>query len=339
VTDANASLDRLARSMNAVAYRRPGATPWTIDQVWGDSEQILGCPASALIGPASRHVVHVEDQPRVERAYSTLQGPHDRADLVVRVQRPSGETVPVSAHAWGVFDADGSLRAVEGYVVPLEASGAHGRLMQGFLHDLNNVLCAVLWSTMRAADLAGGNHALSEVLEGTRKAASTAADLAYQMARLGAPDGSGEARIDEVLRSMLPLLPCLVGLEVELVARLRAGDARVALAPVELERIVLNLTTNAKEAVGLRGRVNIETSKVLQQGTWWVRLVVRDTGPGVAPEALPVLLESGVSSKRAGRGLGLAIVRELVTVAGGHVELMREPEGGATFAVVLPLVE
>ena len=129
-----------------------------------------------------------------------------------------------------------------------------------------------------------------------------------------------------------------LGSTITLVTRRRAGDARVELGATELQRLLLNLVVNAKEAMPEGGAVGLETRLVHRVGKSWVHLSVSDTGPGVAPDSLPGLLETGVSSKRPGGGLGLSIVKDLVTSAGGMIDLSSEPDCGATFSVLLPVV-
>jgi len=113
-----------------------------------------------------------------------------------------------------------------------------------------------------------------------------------------------------------------------------AGGAGVALRtdPLVVRRILENLTRNAVEAAGSAGGVRL-TVEPLPQGA---RLTVRDAGPGMTPEELDRAFEPFQTTKAAGTGLGLPIVRRLVTDLGGSVRVETAPGRGTTFIVDLP---
>lgn len=114
--------------------------------------------------------------------------------------------------------------------------------------------------------------------------------------------------------------------------------------PVRLEQVLVNLMKNGLEAMAAqktaqtdarrgRQRLHLQASHAGGQ----VRLSIRDSGPGIAPEALPHLFEPFYSTKSAseGMGLGLAISRALVESFGGSLTAHNAPEGGAEFVIIL----
>jgi signal transduction histidine kinase len=112
----------------------------------------------------------------------------------------------------------------------------------------------------------------------------------------------------------------------------------VAADPAELSQILMNLLTNAADAVGGgRPQENVITIRTMVRGER-VLLEVEDTGPGIAPELLPRIFEPFVSTKDddVPRGLGLAVVRDLVRRRGGEIQARSEPGRGSCFAVELP---
>jgi CheY-like chemotaxis protein/nitrogen-specific signal transduction histidine kinase len=113
------------------------------------------------------------------------------------------------------------------------------------------------------------------------------------------------------------------------------GDA------VRLQQVVANLLSNAIKFTPAGGRIDV----VLERADTGARLVVRDTGVGIAPELLPHIFDrflQGDASRTRGRGglgLGLAIVRHLVELHGGTITAASDGAGrGATFTVTLPTV-
>jgi PAS domain S-box-containing protein len=108
---------------------------------------------------------------------------------------------------------------------------------------------------------------------------------------------------------------------------------RVRADPQLLETILLNLLLNAGEALGDRaGRIQLEAER---DGDG-ARITVRDDGPGVPDEARPHIFKPFFTTKHRGSGLGLTIVKKLVEVMGGRIELETAPGRGAAFTVTLP---
>ena len=118
-----------------------------------------------------------------------------------------------------------------------------------------------------------------------------------------------------------------------------AAEAPISGDPSRLQQVFTNLLTNALKFTPPGGRVAV----ALEADSDAVRVTVRDTGGGIDPAFLPHLFEPFRQAESAGRrartglGLGLAIVRHLVELHGGHVEAASEGIGrGATFTVTLP---
>ena len=99
-----------------------------------------------------------------------------------------------------------------------------------------------------------------------------------------------------------------------------------------MEDVITNLVGNAVEAVGPRGRVQVET-RAHEGGA---ALVVRDSGPGIPPEQQKRIFEPFFTTKKKGNGLGLALCRQIVTAHGGTIAFESKPGLGTTFTVTLP---
>ena len=103
---------------------------------------------------------------------------------------------------------------------------------------------------------------------------------------------------------------------------------------VQLELALLNLVTNALDAMGDHGTLSVS----LLRSPRGVRIDVADSGPGVPDALLPTIFEPWVTTKPFGRGtgLGLAIARGVIAGHGGTIQVVNRPEGGAVFSVDLP---
>jgi len=110
--------------------------------------------------------------------------------------------------------------------------------------------------------------------------------------------------------------------------------------PGLLRQILVNLLTNAADAVGPDGHVAViaEVEEAQDQTGPRVRLAVKDDGVGIAPEDAARIFEPFYTTKGRGKGtgLGLAICRELATALGGRISVVSEPGVGSTFTVTLP---
>ena len=239
----------------------------------------------------------------------------DRQALVARLQdsvRTRDELISIASH-----DLRMPLTAMQLQIQRLLRSARQGRA------DLSpeNVLGKLRWldaQVSRTAELLGYLLDLSQAAEsGSVRVNATSVDM-----------GETVDRVCERFREQFHA----VGTEL----RLETDDLVLGhWDPVRLEQIAGNLLTNAlKYGRGRPVHVRVES----QDGT--ARLVVRDEGPGISPEALPRLFRRYQRATRderiEGLGLGLWIVRRTAEAMGGRVWVESEPGKGATFTVELP---
>ena len=129
------------------------------------------------------------------------------------------------------------------------------------------------------------------------------------------------------------------GLQLSLDAPSTEGMPLVEADPHRIRQVLCNLLNNALDFTPRGGRV----TTVVQPDGQWVRIEVRDTGRGIAPEHLPFVFERFYRADRSraratgGAGLGLAIVKQLVEAHGGRVWVTSEPGNGCVFGFILPV--
>ena len=109
----------------------------------------------------------------------------------------------------------------------------------------------------------------------------------------------------------------------------------VAIDPDRMRQVILNLCLNGLEAMPEGGELSLS----LQPEGDALRLEIRDTGMGIAPEALPHIFDPYFTTKGQGTGLGLATVHKIVEAHGGSISVTSEPGQGAVFRLLLPLGE
>lgn len=222
--------------------------------------------------------------------------------------------------------------------------GALSTLTGGIAHWYNNLLTVVIGHTELGADAAHGHdpHLVQESLGTIRTAAERAADLTRQ---LMAYAGQQFRRVDpvelnELVATTLTRLHASLPPGVRIAVDPAPTPASIAGDRDQLAMVIEELVTNACQAMPGGGTVHVrvgtrpaETPSDAAQ----VTLEVTDTGPGATPDVLarmfdPFFTTRGVTHA----GLGLAAVRGVVTVHGGHVRAAAAPGGGLTVAVVLP---
>jgi PAS domain S-box-containing protein len=230
-------------------------------------------------------------------------------------------------------------------------------LSAGVAHDFNNLVTAIHGSAELAraeldADAGTPTTDRAKVaLDRIEKASTRAAGLTRQLVSIGRRR-SGDERVvdvDAAIEGLADLLRGLLGETSQLELRLGSGTSHVRIDPSQLEQIVVQLVSNARDALGDRGHVTVETVPVELDEAYRERnpeaspgpklvLRVSDDGFGMARESRARLFDPFFTTTRRGSGLGLAAVHGLVTRAGGHIEVESDPGEGSTFRVFLPAV-
>jgi signal transduction histidine kinase len=213
-----------------------------------------------------------------------------------------------------------------------------GYIAGGVAHDFNNMLMVMQAHARLLLETLGPGEA-REHAEAIVEVASRAAALAGQLLnfRRRAPSRVEPLEVDPWLRGLLGVIRPLLGGRIQIEPDLAAPGAWVAGDRDQLERAVLNLAVNARDAMSGGGVLAIGTrAEALPDGAPGVRLTIRDTGCGIDPGILARIFEPLFTTKEAGSGLGLAIVREAVEQAGGTVEVESRPGAGTAFHLTLP---
>jgi len=224
---------------------------------------------------------------------------------------------------------------------------AVGRLAGGVAHDFNNILSGVLgFAEVSLLETAPGSELHENQLH-IREAALRARDLVRQILTFGQRDRPEQRPVDvaAVVGEALALVRATIPAGVVVEARLDPAAGAALADPTQLHQIVLNLCSNARDAVGERGRIEVAVEPVTlaapQQDLGagpWVRLRVRDDGVGMDAATRAHLFEPYMTTKgrTGGHGLGLAVVHGIVAGCGGTVRVESAPGLGSIFDVWLP---
>lgn len=241
-------------------------------------------------------------------------------------------------------DATDRLRRAQ----QLESVGA---LASGVAHDLNNLLTPVLAGADLLRDTVPPESTpLLDVMRGSAERGAALLRQLLGFAR-GTAGASGPTALALAVEQVAPVLRIALGKSVELITDADPNAPKVALAGIQIDQLLLNLCTNARDAMPGGGTVRVtarardlapgapELPAGARPGTY-VALAVADTGTGIAPDVLERVFEPLFTTKPAGKGtgLGLSTCRDIATAAGGFVTVQSEVGRGTTFAVFLPAV-
>jgi signal transduction histidine kinase/CheY-like chemotaxis protein len=223
---------------------------------------------------------------------------------------------------------------------------AVARLSGSVAHDFNNLVQVVRGRAEIIAQQISTESPIHEDVRQIRVAASRAADLASQLMTFGRKQMAtlSTVSLHDVVRRTEKLLKPLLDERTRLELDLRAESDVVRIDPLQFERIVLNLATNARDAMPNGGTLTIATStptdsRFAPGGTQRITLRVSDTGTGMDAETVSHIFEPFFTTKRdRGAGLGLAIVHGLIQQFGGNIRVDSAPGEGTTFTISLPLI-
>ena len=207
-------------------------------------------------------------------------------------------------------------------------------------HDVNNLLivietCASMILERRA------DPATAEDAGEIRAAAARAGALVRETLGGASPPPVQPISLNPAIEGLAGLLRRLLGERIGLVLDLGAEGPRARIDPMGIERVLVNLAVNARNAMPEGGTLSLRSGAA--EGSAWIE--VADTGSGIAPEILPQLFEAGATTRRGrggpkgGYGLGLASVQEIVRAAGGTVGVESEAGRGTVFRIALPGAE
>ena len=229
---------------------------------------------------------------------------------------------------------------------------AVGQLAGGIAHDFNNMLTAIVgYASLLKKNAASGseNRLYAEQILGS---AERAANLTRQILAFSRKQVLSRRPVvlNHVVGSMEKLIARVLGEDIDIRFSLADADTTVAADPGQLEQVVMNLCTNARDAMPSGGRLAVTTAVVeigadaapkagLAQGGRYAVLSIADSGTGMDAQTRERIFEPFFTTKETGRGtgLGLSIAYGIVKQHNGQITVTSEPGRGTTFRIHLPL--
>ena len=364
----------LAENLPGVVYLCDNDDRFSMHYLNDAVEEITGYPRSDFMSDKRSFVdlYHPDDEAYIFREVAEAVEEKRSFYLVYRLRRCDGEWRWIEEFGTGIYEND-NVRLLEGFFRDitarrqaeeehrrLEAQVQHsqkleslGVLAGGIAHDFNNILMAILGNADLALARLEPDAAACRNIEDIVKASRRAADLCNQML---AYSGKGRFMVQpidlcELVREMASILEVSISkravIEYAFAGELPAVDADAT----QLRQVVMNLITNASEAIGEQdGIITVAAGSADCDGALlhkaylaedltpghYVFLEVADTGCGMDKGTIERVFEPFFSTKFTGRGLGMAAVLGIVRGHKGFIAIQSEPDVGTTFRIYFP---
>ncbi len=320
-----------------------------------------------LIGQPFASVIFDQDREEMKERVLSLAPEKPATALDVRAVVPNGDMRCLRGTIRARFDSQGRVLGLQCVARDVTEQArleerlrrgqkmqAVGQLASGCAHHFNNLLTVINGYAQFLIGALGPDSPLVRDAEAILKAGERAASLTSQLLAFGCPAEVQTRALDlnDVLRDVGEMLHSLLGEDVVLKIKLAEDLGMVKVNPGQMEVVVLNLATNAREAMPSGGVLSLETANVELDGAYaarhpgvepgdYVMMTVSDSGCGMTPEVRERIFEPFFTTKdpvtRA--GMGLATVYGIIEQSGGHIQVFSEPDLGTTFKIYLPRVD
>ncbi len=284
-------------------------------------------------------------------------------DAPVKLRHREGAVLHIIVNVRGEFDDQGNLKTLRAYslditqrkqmeeqVLQATQLEALGRLVGGITHDFNNMLTIIRGYSDLALAVGKPSTQARQAIMAIQQAVTRAQRLSGKlMSFIRHEENTPQLLhlnqvLDEFLNFFKKILSKHINVKYELHAR---QDWIICMDPTQLERILLNLMVNARDAMPNGGTITLRTktfSLTPAQATFhvpfregnWVCLSVTDTGTGMDEQTRQQIFEPFFTTKGKGTGLGLSTVYGIVTQSGGHIHVESNPGVGTTFHLFFP---
>lgn len=341
----------------AIAHLGPDERFRFVNRAWSElvgrpKEEIVGAPLRPIIGRAAEAAI---EKP-LERTRSG-----EVVNFEYAFDHRSGRRVVTANTLIPQIGADGSAigwfvltrdvtdeRETERRIFEAEHLKAIGQLSGGLAHDFNNLLSIIIGNLATAREKYAEVEGFSAYVEPAERAARRGADLTSRLLSFARrqPMRSETIEVAALLAEIGTLLRRSLPHTVDVVFEAEGGrhDFWIVADHVQLERAVVNLALNARDAMPSGGRLRLVCRRLPAEETvgWdepvppgdWIEIAVIDDGDGFPEGAVARAFEPFFTTKKTGSGLGLAMVWGFVKQSGGFIRIASRAGHGSTVALL-----
>ncbi|OGW26882.1 MAG: hypothetical protein A2X56_09020 [Nitrospirae bacterium GWC2_57_13] len=243
-------------------------------------------------------------------------------------------------------------RKLEAQLRQAQKMEAIGLLAGGIAHDFNNILTAIIGygniALMRLEEKESADHAIEQILASADRASRlTHGLLAFSREQVLQPSPH---RLNAIISNIHNLLLRLIGEDIALRTKFADPEIAVQVDRGQIEQVLMNLATNARDAMPQGGDLLIETEAVEISADFIARhgygetgifasISITDTGMGMDAEMQKKIFQPFFTTKEPGKGtgLGLAMAYGIIKQHNGFINVYSEPGKGTTFRIYLPV--
>lgn len=368
-------------NLPGMVFRCANDDQWTMAFVSDGCKDLTGFDPHELIDNQSTSyaaLIHPEDRENVWDQVQESLEKNTPYQIVYRILPRGQATKWVWEQGRGQY-ANNELQCIEGFIYDISAQvqaqqdrqdmekkvlesqklESLGVLAGGIAHDFNNLLQAMLGFAELASHQMETTHPAQESIDRVIESARRAADLTGQMLAFSGRGHFTKTRVNlsEQVDEMASLLESSVTRSVEFHRNLSPALPRVAVDTAQFQQVVLNLITNAAEAIGEKaGSIHLQTGEMFcseaevaenlvqyEAGAPrptpgnYVFVEVSDTGCGMDSETQARVFEPFFTTKFTGRGLGMAAVQGIIRGHGGILSIHSVPDQGTSISVFFPV--
>lgn len=244
-------------------------------------------------------------------------------------------------------------KKLENQLLHAQKMQAVGQLAGGIAHDFNNIITAIFSYCFLLRNRLNEDDPSRENVDKILSLSERAAQITRGLLTFSRKQHFEVApvRLNEIISNIKGMLVNFIGEDIEVHTKLSEEDVTIVADRTQMEQIIVNLATNARDAMPNGGRLNIETELVemtdgfinahgFGEPGMYALLSVSDTGTGMDEETRQRVFEPFFTTKEVGKGtgLGLSIVYGIIKQHNGYVNLYSEPGKGSTFRIYLPEV-
>ncbi|MCE5194460.1 MAG: PAS domain S-box protein [Nitrospiraceae bacterium] len=245
-------------------------------------------------------------------------------------------------------------RKIEEQLLHSQKLDAIGQLAGGVAHDFNNILTAIIGyasiTDMKMQDNDPLKENIKHIIESSRKASSLVKNLLV----FGRKQTMSVNNVDinQIIKDIEKLFPMMIGEDIEFKTFLAEKKLIVKADETQIEQVLINLATNAKDAMPNGGNLTITTDvfnvddEFVRMYNFWekglyARITFSDSGAGIDEKIKERIFEPFFTTKEVGKGtgLGLSIAYGIVKQHNGHINVYSHLGEGTTFKIYLPLVQ
>lgn len=283
----------------------------------------------------------------------------------VEASKTDGELIELDVIVSAIFDKNGGIQNVvavcrdvtneirlERELKQAQKLEAIGTLVGGIAHDFNNIIAIIMGYTELGFFSVTSDDPIYPNLIEIQSAAQRAKDLVQQILAFSRQSEQEikPVKIKPIVSETVKFLRASLPSTIEIKLSLTAETDMVLADPVHIHQILMNLCTNAKQAMSETGgvleislkeeTVSAADSMDLKPGSY-IKLSVSDSGSGINPSILDRIFDPFFTTKKQGEGtgLGLSVVHGIVKSSGGEIKVESSPGSGSAFHIYLPSAE